>query len=74
MFARLDEDKSNSLDIKEIWNLFVENGIEMTLEECAEMFSVVSDIKNAYLKAEEEKNNKVKRTKSISKQKEQSAM
>ena len=63
MFARLDEDNSNSLDMREIWTLFVENGIEMTLEECAEMFSVVSDIKNAYLKAEEEKNNKVKRTK-----------
>ena len=49
MFERLDEDGSNSLDMAEIWNLFTENGIDMTIEQCAEMFSVVSDIKNAYL-------------------------
>ena len=54
MFERLDEDRNHSLDMKEIWNLFTENGIDITIEQCAEMFSVVSDIKNAYLMAEEE--------------------
>jgi len=63
MFERLDEDGNHSLDMKELWNLFKENGLEMTLEECAEMFSVVYEIKNAYLKSEEAKNNKLKKTK-----------
>ena len=54
MFKCLDEDGSNSLDMKEICNLFTENGIDITIEQCAEMFSVVSDIKNAYLIDEEE--------------------
>ena len=35
MFERLDEDGSNSLDMLEICNLFTENGIEMTIEQCA---------------------------------------
>ena len=60
MFERLDEDGSNSLDMMELWSLFKENGLEMTLEECAEMFSVVTDIKNAYLLSEFEKKNKYK--------------
>ena len=55
MFERLDEDKSNSLDMREIQTLFVENGIEMTIEECAEMFSVVYEIKNEYLKSDADK-------------------
>ena len=55
MFERLDEDGSNSLDMLEICNLFTENGIEMTIDQCTEMFNVVFDIKNAYLQAEEKK-------------------
>ena len=63
MFERLDEDGSNSLDMLELWKLFKENGLEMTIEECAELFSVVSEIKNAYLLSEFEKNNRGKRVK-----------
>ena len=44
----------------ELWSLFKENGLEMTIEECAEMFSVVTDIKNAYLLSEFEKKNPYK--------------
>ena len=62
MFELLDEDGSNSLDMEEIWNLFTENGLDMTIEECAEMFSVVYEIKNAYLKSEAEKLGKMRKT------------
>ena len=40
--------------MQELCQLFTENGIDMTIEQCAEMFSVVSDIKNEML--EDEKN------------------
>ena len=48
--------------MEELWSLFVENGISMTIEECAEMFSVVHDIKNQYLTAELEKKGKLGKT------------
>ena len=54
----------------ELWSLFKENGLDMTVEECAEMFSVVTDIKNAYLISEFEKKNKYKFTNKQYKQKE----
>jgi len=44
MFAKLDTDGSNAISIPEIKELFLENGIEMTREEVAEMFSIVKRI------------------------------
>ena len=44
MFAKLDADGSNAIDMEEMKDLFEENGITMTVEQIAEMFSVVKEI------------------------------
>ena len=47
MFAKLDADGSNAIDMEEMKDLFEENGITMTVEQIAEMFSVVKEINDA---------------------------
>ena len=44
MFAKLDTDGSNSISMDEMQELFLENGINMTRVEVAEMFSIVKKI------------------------------
>lgn len=39
MFLKLDEDGSNTLSMSEITTLFEENGINMTIEQVANMFA-----------------------------------
>jgi Ca2+-binding EF-hand superfamily protein len=39
MFAKLDTDKSNALDMKEMSELLNENGVTMTKKQVTEMFS-----------------------------------
>jgi len=39
MFAKLDEDGSNTLDMGEITALFKENGIDMTEGDVSDMFA-----------------------------------
>ena len=41
MFSKLDTDDSNSISMDEMQELFVENGLLMSVEEVAEMFCVV---------------------------------
>ena len=47
MFQRLDTDGSNSIDMGEMHELFLENGLNMPEEEIAEMFSIVKEINDA---------------------------
>ena len=44
MFVKLDSDGSNAISIDEMQELFLENGLQMTTEEVAEMFSIVKKI------------------------------
>ena len=44
MFEKLDADGSNAIDMEEMTDLFAENGINMSVEQIAEMFSVVKEI------------------------------
>ena len=44
MFTKLDADGSNAIDMEEMTDLFAENGIAMSVEQIAEMFSVVKEI------------------------------
>ena len=44
MFKKLDADGSNAIDMMEMRDLFAENGINMAVEQIAEMFSVVKEI------------------------------
>ena len=44
MFEKLDADGSNAIDMMEMRDLFAENGINMSVEQIAEMFSVVKEI------------------------------
>ena len=44
MFTKLDADGSNAIDMEEMTDLFAENGINMSVEQIAEMFSVVKEI------------------------------
>ena len=41
MFGKLDADGSGAIDMGEMHELFLENGLNMTEEEVAEMFSIV---------------------------------
>ena len=47
MFVKLDTDGSNAISMDEMQELFLENGIDMTTEEVAEMFSIVKTINDA---------------------------
>ena len=47
MFAKLDADGSNGIDMDEMQELFLENGLKMTRVEVAEMFSIVKRINDA---------------------------
>lgn len=47
MFSKLDTDGSKAISMQEMQELFSENGIEMTLAEIAEMFSIVKKINDA---------------------------
>ena len=52
MFIKLDTDGSNAISMDEMQELFLENGIDMTREEVAEMFQVVKKINDdAWLNA-----------------------
>ena len=44
MFYKLDTDGSNAISMDEMQELFLENGLQMTREEVAEMFSIVKKI------------------------------
>lgn len=44
MFQKLDTDGSNAISMEEMQELFNENGLKMTTEEIAQMFSVVKKI------------------------------
>lgn len=44
MFIKLDTDGSNAISMDEMQELFLENGIDMTREEVAEMFCIVKKI------------------------------
>lgn len=44
MFVKLDSDGSNAISMDEMQELFLENGLQMTTEEVAEMFSIVKKI------------------------------
>lgn len=44
MFEKLDADGSNAIDMEEMTDLFAENGINMSVEQISEMFSVVQEI------------------------------
>lgn len=47
MFRKLDADGSNAISMKEMQNLFNENGLQMSTEEIANAFSVVKQINDA---------------------------
>ena len=47
MFNKLDTDGSNAISMQEMTELFVENGLAMTTNEIAQMFSVVKKINDA---------------------------
>lgn len=47
MFIKLDADGSNAISMDEMQELFLENGLQMTTEEVAEMFSIVKKINDA---------------------------
>jgi len=47
MFLKLDTDGSNAISMEEMQELFVENGLNMTREEIAEMFCVVKKINDS---------------------------
>jgi len=47
MFSRLDIDGSKSIDMDEMTELCLLNGIQMSKEEVAEMFSIVKKINDA---------------------------
>lgn len=44
MFQKLDTDRSNAISMKEMQELFIENGLKMTLQEVSSMFSIVKKI------------------------------
>ena len=44
MFAKLDADGSNAISMEEMQELFLENGINMTRVEVAQMFCIVKKI------------------------------
>ena len=44
MFYKLDTDGSNAISMDEMQELFLENGLQMTREEVAEMFCIVKKI------------------------------
>jgi len=44
MFSKLDTDGSNAIDMGEMHELFLENGLDMTEDNIAEMFSIVREI------------------------------
>ena len=47
MFQKLDTDGSNAISMDEMQELFNENGLQMTVEEIAHMFSIVKKINDA---------------------------
>ena len=47
MFIKLDTDGSNAISMDEMQELFLENGLDMTIEEVAEMFKIVKEINDA---------------------------
>jgi len=47
MFKKLDTDGSNAISMDEMQELFNENGLQMTVEEIAHMFSIVKKINEA---------------------------
>jgi len=44
MFQKLDTDGSNAISMKEMQELFNENGLSMTIQEVSAMFSIVKKI------------------------------
>ena len=44
MFQKLDTDGSNAISMREMTELFVENGLAMSTNEIAQMFSIVKKI------------------------------
>ena len=44
MFIKLDADGSNAISMDEMQELFLENGLDMTREQVAEMFCIVKKI------------------------------
>ena len=47
MFIKLDTDGSNAISMDEMQELFLENGLKMTIEEVAEMFKIVKEINDS---------------------------
>jgi Ca2+-binding EF-hand superfamily protein len=41
LFLSFDEDGSNSLDVREIYDMFTSNGVKITLDDCIKLFKFV---------------------------------
>ena len=52
MFDKLDADGSGGIDMDEMTDLFIENGLHMSKEDIAEMFSIVTKINKGNMSKE----------------------
>ena len=52
MFDKLDADGSNGIDMDEMTDLFIENGLHMSKQDIAEMFSIVTKINKGNMSKE----------------------
>ncbi len=53
LFLSFDEDGSNSLDVHELHDMFKSNGVDITLEECWQLFKFVDDDGSGFLSVDE---------------------
>jgi hypothetical protein len=53
LFMSFDEDGSNTLDVKELHDMFQSNGVYVSLEQCMELFKIVDEDGSGMLSVEE---------------------
>lgn len=53
LFKSFDEDGSNSLDVRELHDMFQSNGVDIKLEDCYELFKFVDEDGSGFLSIDE---------------------
>lgn len=53
LFKSFDEDGSNSLDVRELHDMFQSNGVDIKLEDCYELFKFVDEDGSGFLSINE---------------------
>lgn len=53
LFMSFDDDGSNSLDVKELHDMFISNGVFVTLEQVMELFKIVDEDGSGMLSVDE---------------------